>query len=96
MAVKNDEMIVAAMDAQFQLGAKENDAAIKDRILAEDFVLVTEHGKVFTKAGVPFEYRLWFSDAYVRTPKGWRDVFWRTNVKAVILLKDSAPNQVLI
>lgn len=25
----------------------------------------TDHGK-------PFEYRLWFSDTYVRTPAGWR------------------------
>jgi ketosteroid isomerase-like protein len=23
----------------------------------------------------PFEYKLWFSDAYVRTPAGWRYVF---------------------
>jgi ketosteroid isomerase-like protein len=28
-----------------------------------------------TEAGKPFEYRLWFSDVYVRTPRGWKYVF---------------------
>jgi ketosteroid isomerase-like protein len=28
-----------------------------------------------TRAGAPFEYRLWFSDTYARTPGGWRYVF---------------------
>lgn len=27
-----------------------------------------------TRAGKPFEYTLWFSDTYVRTPSGWRYV----------------------
>ena len=94
-----------------------------DRILADDFVLVTGKGKLFTKAdllnearsgktvyekqedssqkvrvwsdtavvtallrekgtedGKPFEYRLWFSDTYVRTPKGWRYVFGQASI----------------
>ena len=25
--------------------------------------------------GKPFDYQLWFSDTYVRTPGGWRYVF---------------------
>jgi ketosteroid isomerase-like protein len=28
-----------------------------------------------TEDGKPFEYTLWFSDTYVRTPAGWRYVF---------------------
>ena len=86
-----------------------------DRIVADDFVLVTGRGKTYTKAdllrsardkdaiyekqdeieqtvrvwgdtavvtallwvkgtseGKPFDYKLWFSDTYVRTPSGWR------------------------
>lgn len=89
-----------------------------DRLLADDFILVTGKGKTYTKAdlleearsgrmryehqedteqhvrvwgdtavitaklwekgtenGKPFDYTLWFSDTYVRTPKGWRYVF---------------------
>lgn len=28
-----------------------------------------------TENGRPFDYRLWFSDTYVRTPAGWRYAF---------------------
>jgi ketosteroid isomerase-like protein len=28
-----------------------------------------------TEEGKPFDYHLWFSDVYVRTPQGWRYVF---------------------
>jgi ketosteroid isomerase-like protein len=28
-----------------------------------------------TDSGKPFDWTLWFSDTYVRTPKGWRYVF---------------------
>jgi len=92
-----------------------------DQILADDFVLVTGRGKVFSKADliesarkkeVTYErqdeehgtqkvkcgrhrsrhcspldqggagrqtadYKLWFSDTYVRTPTGWRYVLAR-------------------
>ena len=113
---------VADLDTQYQLAVKNRDAATMDRILAEDFVLVTGRGKVVTKAdllketrgstlyehqedteqtvrvwgdtavvtallwlkgtedGKPFEYRLWFSDTYVRTPAGWRYVFGQASL----------------
>jgi ketosteroid isomerase-like protein len=114
----DDEKAVAALDTQYQAAVSKNDAEVMDRILADDFILVTGKGKVFTKAdllnearsgkivyerqddsaqkvrlwgdtaivtallwakgteeGKPFEYKLWFSDTYVRTPSGWRYVF---------------------
>ena len=114
----DDKVIVAALDTEYQLAVKNNDVATMDRILADDFVLVTGKGKVFSKTdllreareakttyerqedsqqtvrvwgdtavitallwakgtegGKPFEYRLWFSDVYKRTPKGWRYIF---------------------
>jgi len=110
--------IVAKLDDDYQAAVARNDVATMDRILADDFVLVTGRGKVFTKAdlleearsgrfvyerqddsertvrvygetavvtallwakgtesGTPFEYRVWFSDTYVRFPDGWRYVF---------------------
>ena len=119
----NDEKVVAALDAEYQAAVQRNDAATMDRILADDFVLVTGRGNVFTKAnlleearakkliyehqedsqqrvrvwgdtavvtallwakgtnqGKPFEYRLWFSDTYVRTPAGWRYVFGQASI----------------
>jgi len=114
----NDESTVANLDTEYQAAVKKNDAATMARILADDFVLVTGKGHVYTKAdllkeandknviyerqedsnqkvrvwgntavvtallwakgtdkGKPFEYKLWFSDTYVRTSIGWRYVF---------------------
>jgi ketosteroid isomerase-like protein len=116
--VAEDEKAVAALDTQYQRAVEQNDAAKMDRILHDDFVLVTGRGTVQTKAdllkeardriniyerqddsqrkvrvwgdtavvtallwakgtsdGKAFEYKLWFSDTYVRTPDGWRYVF---------------------
>ena len=109
---------VAALDTQYQAAVKAHDVSTIDRILADDFILVTGSGKTFSKAdllaearspsphydhqedtnqtvrivgdtavvtaklwaqgtenGKPFDYSLWFSDTYVRTPTGWRYTF---------------------
>jgi ketosteroid isomerase-like protein len=114
----DDENTVGALDAQYQEAVKKNDVAIMERILADDFVLVTGNGRMQTKAdllkesssgkityehqedtdrtvrvwndtavvtallwakgtqkGKIFDYKLWFSDVYVRAPSGWRYVF---------------------
>ena len=113
-----DENTVGALDVQYQEAVKKNDVATMERILADDFVLVTGNGRKQTKAdllkesssgeityehhedtgrtvcvwndtavitallwakgaqkGKSFDYKLWFSDVYVRTPLGWRYVF---------------------
>ena len=46
----DDQKIVAALDTQYQAAVKANDAATMDRLLADDFVLVTGSGKTYTKA----------------------------------------------
>ena len=94
-----------------------------DRILADDFVLVTGRGKTASKsdllqearagtvsyeqqdeleqhvrvwgdtavvtallwikgaqAGKPLDYKLWFSDRYVRTPAGWKYVLGQASL----------------
>jgi ketosteroid isomerase-like protein len=33
-----------------------------------------------TRAGTAFERKLWFSDTYVRTPKGWRYAFGQASI----------------
>ena len=118
-----DERAVAALDTQYQAAVAKYDAAVKDRILADGFLLVTGRGKTYTKAdlladarggkttyerqddssqkvrvwgdtavvtallrargateGKPFDYELWFSDTYVRTPSGWRYVFGQASI----------------
>jgi len=34
-----------------------------------------------TDDGKPFEYKLWFSDTYVRTPGGWRYAFGQASTR---------------
>jgi ketosteroid isomerase-like protein len=122
---EEDAKTVAALDTKYQAAVKANDAATMDQILADDFVLVTGRGQVFSKAdllesarkkeiiyerqdeesgsqkvrvwgntavvtallwikavqrGKPIDYKLWFSDTYVRTPTGWRYVFGQASL----------------
>ncbi|MGH9683452.1 MAG: nuclear transport factor 2 family protein [Candidatus Acidiferrales bacterium] len=46
----DDAKTVAALDTQYQAAVKKGDTATMNRILADDFVLVTGSGKVYTKA----------------------------------------------
>jgi ketosteroid isomerase-like protein len=120
----DDEKVLAALDTEYQAAVKNNDVATMNRILADDFVLVTGLGKIYTKAdlleeartkrviyerqedsdrkvrvwgdtavvtaflwakgteeGKSFDYKLWFSDTYVRTPSGWRYVFAQASTR---------------
>src|SRR5207244_13423722 len=47
---EEDTKTVAALDTKYQAAVKANDAATMDQILADDFVLVTGRGAVFSKA----------------------------------------------
>jgi ketosteroid isomerase-like protein len=49
-SVANDRNTVAAMDTEYQAAVKNNDAVTMDKILADNFVLVTASGKTYTKA----------------------------------------------
>ena len=120
---ETDAATVAALDTEYQAAVKRNDATTMDRILADDFVLITGRGQTFSKADLlrnarnkasvyeqqdeieqkvrvwgdtavvtallwikgtsddkPFERKLWFSDTYVRTPKGWRYVLGQASL----------------
>lgn len=48
--VAADRAAVAALDTEYQAAVKHNDTATMDRILADDFVLVTGRGKTVSKA----------------------------------------------
>jgi ketosteroid isomerase-like protein len=53
----DDEKAVAALDTEYQAAVKANNVATMDRILADDFVLVTGLGKTYTKADLLNEAR---------------------------------------
>jgi len=48
-AAADDAAEVARLDTAYQTAVKANDATGMDKILADDFVLVTGRGQVFTK-----------------------------------------------
>jgi hypothetical protein len=98
--MSDDKSIVAALDTEYQEAVKNNDVATMDRILADDFALVTGNGRVYTKAdllkeaavtpllwskgtdrGEPFDYKVWFSDTYVRASAGWRYALGQSSLR---------------
>ena len=122
--IETEASVVAALDTEYQQAVKTNNVAEMDRILADDFVLVTGDGTVYTKPdllneaahkrmnyerqedsnrtvriwgdtavvtallwakgtdrGEPFDYKVWFSDIYVRTSTGWRYVFGQSSLR---------------
>jgi ketosteroid isomerase-like protein len=52
-----DRRTVAALDTEYQAAVKKNDAATMERLLADDFTLVTGSGKVYSKADLVEEAR---------------------------------------
>jgi len=120
----HDRRTVGDLDIQYQAAVRNHDAVTMNRILADEFVLVTGRGSVFSRAdllneaadtaivyerqedtsrtvrlwgstavltallwakgtdhGKPFDYKLWFSDTYVRTPSGWRYAFGQSSLR---------------
>ncbi len=57
VSLADDEKIVGQLDAQYQAAVEKNDAPVMDRILADDFILVTGAGKTLTKADLLEEAR---------------------------------------
>ncbi len=123
LSPNDDNRVVGALDKRYQAAVRAHDVETMDQILADDFVLVTGKGKIYTKAdllnearatdviyerqedtdqtvrlwddtavvtallwakgtdkGEPFDYKLWFSDTYIRTQSGWRYVFGQSSL----------------
>lgn len=53
----SDAATVARLDTEYQAAVTKNDAATMDRLLADDFVLVTGSGKTYTKTDLLQEAR---------------------------------------
>jgi hypothetical protein len=54
-STEDDRQAVAALGTEYQTAVKENDPATMDRILADDFVLVTGSGKTYARRGDVYE-----------------------------------------
>jgi len=56
-AADDDRKTVARLDTEYQEAVKRNDVNTMERLLADDFTLVTGSGKVYTKADLLNEAR---------------------------------------
>ena len=84
-ASADDEKVVAQLDLDYQAAVKRNDADAMAKILADDMILVTGRGTVYTRKDLldgerDFDYQLWFSDTYVRIDGRWRYAFGQASI----------------
>ena len=56
-ASARDRTLVSALDTEYQAAVKKNDVLTMERLLADDFALVTGSGKTYTKADLLEESR---------------------------------------
>ncbi|PYJ20979.1 MAG: hypothetical protein DME99_08760 [Verrucomicrobia bacterium] len=59
----------------------QEDSAQKVRVWGDTAVVTALLWAKGTEEGKPFDYKLWFSDTYVRTPAGWRYVFGQASTR---------------
>jgi len=59
----------------------QEDSAQKVRVWGDTAVVTALLWAKGTEEGKAFDYKLWFSDTYVRTPTGWRYVFGQASTR---------------
>ena len=60
---------------------RQEDSARKVRIWGDTAVVTALLWAKGTEDGKSFDYKLWFSDTYVRTPTGWRYAFAQASTR---------------
>jgi len=59
---------------------RQDDTDQTVRVWGDTAVITARLSEKGTEDGKPFEYQVWFSDTYVRTPSGWRYVFGQASL----------------
>jgi ketosteroid isomerase-like protein len=59
----------------------QEDTAQTVRLWGDTAVVTAKLWEKGTDNGKPFDYTVWFSDTYVRTPTGWRYVFGQSSLQ---------------
>jgi uncharacterized protein (TIGR02246 family) len=78
-----DDLLRSARERHIEYEQQVEDEGTQTvRLYGEDTAVVTARLwlKGVTKEGEAFDRRLWFSDTYVRTPKGWRYAFGQSSI----------------
>lgn len=91
-----DRANVTALDVEFQAAVKRNDAATMDRILADDFILVTGRGATYDKQDLLREAREETTryerqDVETRTVRVWGDTAVVTALLWIKGVRDGKP-----
>jgi ketosteroid isomerase-like protein len=58
----------------------EEPGSQKVRVWGDTAVVTAKLWLKGTRSGAPFDFRLWFSDTYVRTPQGWKYAFGQASL----------------
>ena len=76
-----DDLLDAARSGRIQYEHQVEDAGTQTvRVWGDTAVVTARLYLKGTREGVAFERRLWFSDTYVRTAKGWKYVFGQASL----------------
>jgi ketosteroid isomerase-like protein len=76
-----DDLLEAARTGRIKYEHQVEDSGTQTvRVWGDTAVVTARLYLKGTNDGVAFERRLWFSDTYVRTPKGWRYAFGQASI----------------
>lgn len=78
---KRSDLLASALSRKITYERQDEDAGTQSVRVYGDTAVVT--ARLWLKGvqdGAPFDYRLWFSDTYVRTAQGWRYVFGQASL----------------
>lgn len=83
-AFSRDDLLKSARDRDFVYEKQIEDPGTQTvRLYGDDTAIVT--ARLWLKgakaSGEAFDYRLWFSDTYVRTKEGWRYAFGQASIR---------------
>jgi ketosteroid isomerase-like protein len=75
------DLLREARDEEFIYEQQDEEpGSQKVRVWGDTAVVTAKLRLKGTRRGVAFDYLLWFSDTYVRTPSGWRYVFGQASL----------------
>ncbi len=80
--VTREDHLKAARDKEIRYEMQDEDPGTQVVRVSGDTAVVT--ARLWLKGvseGAPFDRRLWFSDTYVRTPKGWKYFFGQASLR---------------
>lgn len=79
--VSRDELLREARAGESQYERQVEDAGTQAvRVYGDTAVVTARLWLKGRRASGPFEYRLWFTDTYVRTPQGWQYAFGQASL----------------